>query len=157
MKKPDKKRKKQTGLKPQHMMFVMHMTRPGAPTFNNATIAYACVYAPDLFKLSRVIAEGKNISPYDAAYQSVAASASKLLNKDNIQAAINKRMLKLFHDTDALDSRLAKLAYQDADLHVSLAATRDVNKLKKRLNDEAAIPPGAAPINRIEIVMPKRV
>lgn len=138
------------------MMFVAHYTRPGAPTFANATMSYACVYKPEMFKLSREIPEGKTRSPYQAAYDVVNSMASKLYANTSIQTAIKRRMLKLFNDTDELDSRLTKLAFQDDDIHVSLAAMRDVNKLKKRLNDEPAIPPGAAPIARIEVVMPKQ-
>lgn len=150
-----KKKKKHEKLKPQHEMFCVHMTRPGAPTFNNAILAYACVYRPEMFTLSREVPEGKKISPYQQAYDSCNSSASKLFSKDNIRARIQQRMLKLFNDNDALDSRLAHLAFQSEDLHVSLAATRDVNKLKRRISDEPAVPPGAAPITKIEIVMPK--
>lgn len=78
------------------------------------------------------------------------------MSKDSIRARIQKRMLKLFNDNDALDERLSHLAFQNTDLHVALAATRDVNKLKKRISDEPALPPGAAPITKIEIVMPKQ-
>ncbi len=150
-----RKRKKGEKLKPQHEMFCVHMTRPGAPTFNNAALSYACAYNPKMFQLSREVPEGKTISPYHQAYESCSANGSRLIGSDRIRKGIQKRMLKLFHDNDALDERLSHLAFQNTDMHVALAATRDVNKLKKRLNDDPLIPAGAAPITKIEIVMPK--
>lgn len=153
-----KKPVKRTKLNAKHAAFCVHFTKPGAPTFNNATLSYAIVYNPGIFKLSREVKRSKEgealgDSPYKRAYDSCGANAARLLGNDRIRKLVQQRLLKIFGDDDAMDERLAQLALQDEDRSVALSAVRDRNKLKKRLADEPAIPPGAEPISKIEIVV----
>lgn len=172
MAKPPKKNK----LSAADKLFVMHMTRPGTPTFNNATQSYIAAFKPKIDELNN---EGRWVtqrakprtqneeeeevkparkyiqSERQKAYEVCKTMGGRLFSRVHIKDACDERLRKLFGDNDQLDLRHAQLLFQDEDKHVSLAALRDANKLKKRVNDDPVLPPNAQPITNIEIVIGK--
>lgn len=149
----------------QHELFCIYFTRSGTETFNNATLSYAEAYGFDLDNLSvEAIYKGKGknkklveMSPFDKAYRTAGVSGKRLLKKDNISKRIDTKLNELYGSENAINARLAKIAFKEVDDSQSLIAIRDINKLRRRLGPKEDEDDGekAQPITRIEIIMPK--
>lgn len=144
-------------------LFCVFITRRGTETFNNATLSYAEAYNYKLDTLStkvKIDKKGKVVenSPYDRAYNVCSVEGKRLLRNPKINEIIENRLNELYGSENAINARLAKIAFKEEDDAQSLVAIRDINKLRRRLNPKPEDPEdGDAPqsITRIEIVMPE--
>lgn len=162
-KKPAKNESKRK-LNLKWLLFCRYFTQPGSDTFNNGTISYALAFGYKLDKLSRErtydLPEDNPMrkiikhSEYDRACHACAQGALDLMRKPEITTQIRDNFYNLFGDEKSIDARHSQIIYQQEDHSTSLAAIREANRLKKRINDEPTPPPNAQPITRIEIVMP---
>lgn len=142
-------------------LFCVYFTRPGTETFNNATLSYAEAYDYFLETLSKK-AKYKNKklvqqSPYERAYNVCSVEGRRSLRNPKINEKIEAKLNELYASENAINARLAKIAYQETDPSVSLTAIRDINKLRRRLTPkEDPDAPGdvVQTITRLEIIMP---
>ena len=110
--------------------------------FGNATLSYAEAYGYKLDELSRDPEyEGKGKkrkklpSEYDRACAVCATQGGKLLRNAQIQERITALLNELLRD-DIVDSQLAKIITQDADLQSKVRAINEYNKVRGRIIDK---------------------
>lgn len=123
--------------------------------FNNGTQAYAAAYGYELEQLSREAEYKVEIreeedgdehlrertvsdSPYDKACHVCAVEAGRLLRIPEIQARI--QVLRNEWMTDAaVDAELASVIQQNVELGPKMQGIKEVNKLRKRIDDRPII------------------
>jgi hypothetical protein len=110
--------------------------------FGNATRSYAEAFGYKLDELSRVVqykGKGKKRkklpSEYDLACNVCAVEGGKLLRNPQIQERITSLLNELLRD-DIVDSQLAKIITQDADLQSKVRAINEYNKVRGRIIDK---------------------
>lgn len=152
--KKGKKVKKQRGLTVQQELFV-HFYTINDELRGNATLSYAEAYEYKLDELSNEDAiygeydektgegKGKLLEPSTRAkaINVCAASSSKLLRNSKIQDRKVELLNTLLRD-DYVDSQMVRWIQDDTEPATSIAAIREYNKLKKRVDDS----PNTGPI-----------
>jgi len=98
--------------------------------FGNATLSYA-----EAFEYKLELLDGDD---YRKQYSVCATMSSRLLKKDEIQARIVVLLNELLKD-DIVDSELAKIIQQDADLPSKIRAINEFNKIRGRILDRTRI------------------
>lgn len=126
--------------------------------FGNGTHAYAAAYDYELETLSREPVyetiyseddpegEGDGFgrrkkvddSPYDKACNVCAVEAGRLLRSPQVQERI-RELLNEWMTNEAVDAELAKVIQQDNERAPKVAAIREYNKLRKRIDDGPTI------------------
>lgn len=133
--KPDKVSK---GLKPAEMRFVvLYLGGEDGKCFNNATRAYIVAY--DIDTPLKKVKNNKGIEDYTPQYKAAKSNAYTLLTKADIIAFRDKVLLENGFDPSTIKKRFAELAYQNHNLPIAHAATRDMAKLTNMITDDKKV------------------
>ena len=121
-------------LKPAHIRFVyLILGGEDGKCFNNATLAYLRAY--DIDTRTTRDADGK----YSKEYLSAKAHASRLVTNGNIQKFKNAVLLESGFEPNTIKRRFAELAYQNKNLVIAHASTRDIAKIAGVIKEESKV------------------
>lgn len=121
-------------LKPAHIRFVyLILGGEDGKCFNNATLAYLRAF--DIDTRTTRDADGK----YSSEYLSSKVNASKLLTNANIQKLKNSILLETGFNPDTIKKRFSELAYQNKNLVIAHASTRDIAKIAGVIKEESKV------------------
>lgn len=133
--KPDKVSK---GLKPAEMRFVLlYLGGEDGKCFNSAVKAYIVAFEIDTPLKKVKLEDGRE--DYTQQYKTAKSLASRLLTNSNILAFRDKILLEQGFDPSTIKKRFAELAYQNHNLPIAHAATRDMAKLTNMITDDKKV------------------
>jgi hypothetical protein len=119
-------------LKPAQMRFVyLLLGAEDGKCFNNGTLAYLRAY--DIDTRTTRDADGK----YSSEYLSAKANASRMITNANIQKFKNQILLESGFNPDTIKKRFAELAYQNKNLVIAHASTRDIAKIAGVIKEDS--------------------
>jgi hypothetical protein len=119
-------------LKPSMIRFVyLYLGSEDGKCFNNATLAYIRAY-----NIETSVVKDKD-GKYSKQYLSSKSSGYDLLTKPDIQAFKNAVLLESGFNPDTIKRRFAELAYQNKNLPIAHASTRDIAKIAGVMKEDS--------------------
>lgn len=121
-------------LKPAQIRFVyLYLGGEDGKCFNNATLSYLRAY--DIDTRTTKDADGK----YTKEYLSAKTMGGRLLTNVVIQKFKNQILLESGFNPDTIKRRFAELAYQNKNLVIAHASTRDIAKIAGVIKEESKV------------------
>lgn len=118
-------------MKPTHIRFVnLYLGGEDGRCFNNATHAY--IKAFDINTSMKKV-DGK----YSKEYVGAKSSASALLTSPNIQKLKHLILLEQGYKPETIKKRFTELAFQNKNLPIAHASTRDMAKIAGVMKDDS--------------------
>ena len=122
----------QKKLKPAHIRFVhLYLGGEDGRCFNNATLSYIRA-----FEINTPLTKNSD-GNFSKEYLGAKSSAYKLLTSADIQKFKNALLLEAGFNPDTIKKRFAELAYQNKNLPIAHASTRDIAKIAGVMKEDS--------------------